>query len=169
MIATMPINDLPYFFIEPQQFSYDSHAEPSSSIDIDRQYIKGSTNPTITWQRKDLLAFKIEEIFSECRDLNWDGNNADPISNSVVNLAKKIVSLIPSYLPAADLSPEADGEIALEWQKNDRLFSVSIGENNQLSFAGIFGQEGKIHGNERYNNELPSAILDGIKRVVQHS
>lgn len=169
MIATMPMNDLPSFFREVQQSSYVSYADPSSSTNIAGQLIKASTNQAITWQRKDLLTSEIEDLLSECRELNWDGNNAAPITNSVANLAKKIVSLIPSYLPAADLSPEADGEIALEWQENDRIFSVSIGENNQLSFAGIFGQEGKIHGNERYNNELPPAILDGIKRTLQYS
>jgi len=58
--------------------------------------------------------------------------------------------------------PEPDGEIALEWNLGkDRIFSLTS-DGPKLIYAGIFGANRKLYGQEQFSNELPHTISNTL-------
>ena len=107
----------------------------------------------------------IEEVRAECSKPNWDGYGARPISEAVAERARLFLDNLPSSLPAPDIVPESDGELAIEWHFGARrVFSVSIGKEGPLHFAGLFGEEER-HGVEPFSGVLSSEILGYVRKL----
>jgi hypothetical protein len=107
----------------------------------------------------------IEEVRAECSQPNWDGYGARPISEAVAERARSFLDNLPSSLPAPDIVPESDGDLAIEWHLgSQRVFSVSISKEGPLHFAGLFGEEER-HGVEPFYGVVSSEILSYIRKL----
>lgn len=123
-------------------------------------YLKG----IIDWT--DLALEELEKVYEECLEANWDGYGAMPISRETYSKARKLLRMMPSSLPRPDISSEPDGEITFEWYKEKySVFVISIGGNNLITYAGLFGKSNKIHGTEYFADELPKIIRHCIRRL----
>lgn len=106
-------------------------------------------------------------IYRDCLEENWDGYDAAPIPPGAFKEAKKIISLLPLDLPLPEIEPESTGEITFEWYKNQRnLFVIGVGGKETITYAGLFGQHAKARGAEYFKDELPSVIIQNIKRLL---
>lgn len=104
------------------------------------------------------------EICRKCSDPDWDGYNANSVSQDSFKEALKFLQLIPSYITRPDIMIEPFGEIAFEWYKNKRMiFIISFNGKNTISYAGIFGSN-KTHGTEYFSDTIPPLILENLKR-----
>ena len=73
--------------------------------------------------------------------------------------------LLPVNIPIPEIYVDPDGAVTFEWYVGARqVFSVSMGSNNELLYAGLFGAN-KTHGTEHLDDGLPETILDNIHRV----
>lgn len=107
----------------------------------------------------------LTKYLKEFADSNWDGYGAMPIDKGSYSKSISFSRALPKSLPLPELSIEPDGEVAFEWyNSNNRVFSVSIGSNGELAYAGLFGLN-KMHGTEYFEEGLPKTILEGIQRV----
>ena len=109
----------------------------------------------------------ISETWRECSNENWDGYGAQPISHYTYMEAIIFLTLIPPSVPMPEVVPEPAGEIAFEWYKGKgRVFVASVGGQNVIKYAGLFGENNKAHGTESFHNgELPKNIVSYIRRV----
>ena len=116
--------------------------------------------------RLAVLLDNLIEVFKECSEENWDGYGAKPITSKVYSEALNLIALLPLSLPFPDIVPEPDGSIGFEWYKEKRnLFVISIGGNNIINFAGLFGDINKIHGTECYADSLPPIVSESLQRL----
>ncbi|MDY7000561.1 MAG: hypothetical protein SVS15_02115 [Thermodesulfobacteriota bacterium] len=116
------------------------------------------------WKRDILL--NLEEVKEECSFENWDGYGASPIVENSYLEALRFIEILPAFLPIPEVDVDPDGEVAFEWDMGRRkVFSVSVGGHNELSYAGLFGSS-KSHGTEYFGDELPWVILYNIHRVL---
>ncbi|MDL1981110.1 MAG: hypothetical protein LWX02_06480 [Deltaproteobacteria bacterium] len=135
----------------------------------DTTNIAGKTVPLdlkgiIDWT--DLALEELEKVYEECLEANWDGYGAMPISRETYSKARKLLRMIPPSLPRPDISTEPDGEIIFEWYKKKYfVFVISVGGNNLITYAGLFGKSNKIHGTEYFADELPEIIHHCIRRL----
>jgi hypothetical protein len=107
----------------------------------------------------------LEEVLADCSHSNWDGYGAKPISAEAAARVRLFLDDLPSSLPAPDIVPESDGELAIEWNLGPRrVFSVSIGEQGPLHFAGLFGEEER-HGVESCDRVVSSEILGYLRKL----
>lgn len=107
----------------------------------------------------------LEEVLADCSEPNWDGHGARPISAAAAERARSFLDNLPSSLPAPDIVPEVDGELAIEWHLGARrVFSVSIGEHGPLHFAGLFGEEER-HGVEPFDGVVSSEMLGFFRKL----
>ena len=105
------------------------------------------------------------EIYNECSVKNWDGYEADPVSIRSLENAEDFAKTLPTKFPVPEITADPDGEVSFEWYiEPQQVFSVSIGDNNQLSYAGLFGKN-KTHGVEYFRDELPKTILENLCRL----
>ena len=119
---------------------------------------------TIDWT--DLALEELEKVYEECLEANWDGYGAMPISRETYSKSRKLLRMMPSSLPMPDISAEPGGEITFEWYKEKySVFVISVGGNNLITYAGLFGKSNKIHGTEYFADELPEIIRHCIRRL----
>lgn len=106
-------------------------------------------------------------IIREALEAAWSAcdETSPPLEPSTFAYADEFVRLLPSDVPVPEIVVDDDGEIMLEWDKGPRcVFSVSIGRDGTLSFAGLFGYD-KVHGTEHLGDSLPAIISTCLKRI----
>ena len=104
--------------------------------------------------------------FSEGCQAGWDGYDATAASYESYSRAKRFIEALPANFPAPEIALDPDGEISLEWYcAPGRVFSVSIGANDELTYAGKFSPTEKTHGTEPFTGQIPKVILDNIRRL----
>jgi hypothetical protein len=115
----------------------------------------------------DLSLTVLKEVFKDCSEPNWDGSNAISISYGAYCEAEKLLTLLPLSLSMPEIVPEPTGEIGLEWYKDKQfVFVISVGGNNIITYAGIFGEGNKTHGTEVFTESIPPTILRNIRRLL---
>ena len=104
---------------------------------------------------------------------NWDGEGATPIADLTLRLTEMVVAalfrLLPKGTPSPDLIPEPDGEICVSWTVDlTHIFSLSIGAQGKINFAGQFGNEGSVHGWQPIDAKSSLAIEASLADVVRY-
>lgn len=130
----------------------------------------GRFRPTITLGEPlhvNLLALDAAIADAITRDRN--GDEADPVQDDAVTHARSFLQILPPTLPRPEVRVDLEGEICLEWdQGRRRVFSVSIGRDGRLAFAGLYGSAW-LHGEEQFMGSIPSVILEALHRVMEES
>ncbi|MEA3447994.1 MAG: hypothetical protein U9Q98_06030 [Bacteroidota bacterium] len=157
------------FFSQPTIFGKHNTFSTPEEAYSDTANVAGKTvllnlKGTIDWT--GLALEELEKVYEECSEANWDGYGAMPISRETYSKARKLPRMIPSSLPRPDISAEPDGEITFEWYKEKySVFVISVGSNNLVTYAGLFGKSNKIHGTEYFADKLPEIIRHCIRRL----
>ena len=87
------------------------------------------------------------------------------VEPSTYAYASQFLRILPANIPVPDISVDTDGEILFEWDSGPRhIFSVSVGRDGTLTFAGLFGHS-KIHGTEQLREALPLVIGHSLQRL----
>lgn len=109
----------------------------------------------------------LARVARECGVESWDGYAAIPITKATVDRARAFLNSLPLWMPAPDIVPEADGQIAIEWYlAPDKTFSVSIAEQGPAHYAGRFGPEDEDHGLKSFDGvTVPAKIIELIVRL----
>lgn len=103
--------------------------------------------------------------FQEARAPNWDGEGAAPAQPLSYKYAEAFLDVLSPASPLPDICVDSDGEFCLEWDYGPRsVFSVSIGPDGTLTYAGLFGVN-KVHGVETFTESIPSNIETYIIRA----
>jgi len=127
--------------------------------DFNKSIVLGEKNAKITQA--------LMNIFEECAHPDWDGYGAKPIDKESYYESLRFLQYLPNSIPGPEVTIEPDGEIAFEWFNDKRrVFSISIGSNGELTYAGLFGYN-KAYGTEFFGDELPKTILENIQRVFE--
>lgn len=100
---------------------------------------------------------------------NWDGMGSARVEPSTYAYATQFLQILPTNLPVPDIAVDTDGEILFEWDRGPRqIFSVSVGRDGTLTFAGLFGHA-KIHGAEHLREALPVVIAHSLQRIANQA
>lgn len=97
---------------------------------------------------------------------NWDHYGAIKVTQASAQVACRFLNALPSTVPSPNVGLDPDGEVTFDWLvEKGRIFSVSIGEGGRLSYAGMFGLGKTAHGSEPFDDAIPDAVIDGIRRL----
>jgi hypothetical protein len=111
----------------------------------------------------------LSELFQtvqECRDPNWDGYGAEPVSDAAYDFAQQFLKALPLGTIAPSIGADPDGHLTVEWYRSPRrTLSVSISPEGELHYAALIGLA-KAFGTEPFFGEAPKAIVDLIHRVM---
>jgi len=109
---------------------------------------------------------ELAQTVEECREPNWDGYGAQPVSDITYQLAQKFLVALPLGTPRPSIGAEPDGHLTVEWYRSPRrTLSVSISSEGELHYAALIGSA-KAYGTEPFFGEAPKAIVDLIQRVI---
>lgn len=138
----------------------------------DNEIITGRLELEVTSRSPDnnktQLQHELLQLYKEYSVDNWDGYNSEPVSRKAYLEAEKFIAMLPSSVGVPDIVPEPNGEIAFEWYRGKGFaFIVSIGGDNAISFAGLFGKSSKIHGTEYFGDKIPDNVIRFIHRLSE--
>jgi len=109
---------------------------------------------------------QLYRVLENCARSDWDAYGAEAVLLESYENAKRFARSLPFSLSSPEVSADPDGEITFEWYSSPtRVFSVSVGPNNELHYAGLFGAS-RAYGTEVFHDEIPEVILSHIKRAV---
>jgi len=106
----------------------------------------------------------LAEVYEECCFDNWDGFGAKAVTAKVYEEATRFIVLLPTLALVPEIAADPDGEIAFEWRNGCDTFSVSVGANGCLTYAGIFGTN-KVSGLVRFGECIPKVITDSLYNI----
>jgi hypothetical protein len=107
------------------------------------------------------------DVYREAQINDWDREGACRVEPSTFKYADQFLKLLPNSTPLPNILADTDGEILFEWDQGPRfVFSVSVGVDGTLAFAGLFGHE-KIHGIKSIEGALPKAIAESIGKFTR--
>ena len=136
------------------------------------EYVQDSTrqgrrhlNKSHAFGIESTLREELGAVWSECRESNWDGFEALPVSQDTLRNAYLFLEALPLGSPAPSVGAEPDGHLTLEWHRfARRTLSVSLSPDGDLHFAALFGPN-RVYGTEAFFGDVPESILDLIGRV----
>lgn len=109
----------------------------------------------------------LEELRSDAALENQRGNIIATLGEDSYVVARQFLFSLPVSLPAPAIGIDPDGEVSFDWvDERGRNFSVSLGENGRLSYAGQFSLSSSIHGTEEFDDSVPEIVLASIRRLV---
>ena len=104
-------------------------------------------------------------VYEECKNPNWDGYGAEPVSEDTYRVAYHFLESLPLGTPAPSVGVEADGHLTFEWYRSpDKVLSVSIGPDGMTYFAALLG-DSRRSGTEPFYGEVSDDILKIIRRL----
>ena len=125
------------------------------------------TKTIVNKDPRDKLKEDLKSVLIECSQNNWDGYDSIPISDNAILRAWNYADNLPKEIPIPEVTPEPDGELALEWYgKDGSVFSISFGENDIISYAGLFSDKTKTYGVERLDSENKRILEKFISRAL---
>lgn len=111
-------------------------------------------------------AEELRGVADECGVIGWDGYGAAPVEQETIQQAKLFLNALPLGMAAPSVGAEPDGQITFEWyQSPRRILSVSVSPEGDLHYAALLGYR-KSYGTEPFFGEIPSDILNLVRRVV---
>ncbi len=109
---------------------------------------------------------ELRGVAEECSSIGWDGYEAAAIEQETIRQAMRFLNALPLGMAAPTVGAEPDGHITFEWyQSPRRILSVSVSPEGDLHYAALLGFR-KSYGTEPYFGEIPSDILNLVRRVV---
>jgi len=137
---------------------------------VNRESLRGAPPPVL--ERRMLVSpayVALDEVFDRCSRRGWDGHRAQAISRATYDRARLFLESLPSTVPAPDIVPETDGDIAIEWERGPQhMFSVSIGAMGRVNFVGVYGEEER-HGIEPFDGVISPDLLFYIRKLFSAS
>lgn len=138
--------------------------DASSPIHVPPQFLVLDTS--LAGLNKHDLNNDLNEAIFEASTEGWDGYGASAVLPGSIYYTRQFLRLLPLTIPLPSFAVDPDGEISIEWDHGRRrIFSVSIGRDGTLNYAGLIGHR-SFHGEEPLAWGIPKRILDGIKSVV---
>ena len=109
---------------------------------------------------------QLAQALGEASIDNWDGYGAKRVISRAAERATSFLRSLPSNVPSPEVGVDPDGEVSFEWHTAPgQSFSVSIGEGDVITYAGIKGRR-TFHGTETLVDEPPKAILQLLGRTL---
>ncbi|AOR68346.1 hypothetical protein BBJ41_12890 [Burkholderia stabilis] len=91
----------------------------------------------------------------EALQANWDGYDADPISEDACSAAKSFLVSLPSSFESPDLCPNPSGTISMEWESSNGQAQLELGRSK---FSFYLRQKGAATVYQRGDSKLASSV-----------
>ena len=114
---------------------------------------------------KEAVYDELNSILKECKEANWDGNNALPVEEATSEKTRYFIKALPLHIPLPSVGVEPDGQLTLEWHRDLRwTLSISISPEGTIHYAALFNDD-SIWGSENFSGTISTNLLNLIQKV----
>ncbi len=147
-----------------------NYAVGDESNEIRRQFAQfwGALHNVISVQPRILAIRHLTELYRQCSQENWDGEEAMAISEQTYQEGLKFLGALPLSIKVPELVAEPNGAIGFEWRRGpNAIFVASVMGIQKISFAGLFGPGARAHGTEDFVDSIPGTIIANLQRLSE--
>lgn len=125
------------------------------------------TLPALVKKVQRDVSEEIDRVVADCSQPDWNGEGSAAISPaSVRNVKRFIARLDLTARPIPDVIPEPDGDLALEWHRDDsRWVIASFCPDGSVTYACRMGEGNKATGTSRSTDEF-ARLVGGFLALV---
>jgi hypothetical protein len=103
--------------------------------------------------------------FLDSRVEDWDGYGALPVTDAAFLRSREFLKKCLGRYPAPTSGATPRGSLTFEWLVGrDRRFMVSIGADDLIAYAGLFGSS-TVRGTEPFVSDVPPTIWAHLGRL----
>lgn len=145
-----------------------------SAVSAEAEVLRDSASAMIATKERSLALFgakssvisQIHAVAAERASDEVDSDEFASVSDDVIERATHFVRAIPDALALPEVAADPDGSISFDWiAGRARVFSVSVGNTNRVSFAWIDGTD-RGHGVARFDGDvIPTRVIEGICEI----
>ena len=118
--------------------------------------------------RRGELLLEIERLEHDCRESNWDGEDADPVSSETLEIARSFVDQLSDRAISEDLFLEASpyGDIEFEWVPHDDVMLTIIILTSGEIGVSYWISDDRGTSREPWEGTIPDSASDAIRRML---
>ena len=133
----------------------------AAETDSDRQHM--NTSSAVGFER--ILRGELAEVWEECRQADWDGYDALPVSRDALRKMYTFLEALPLGSQRPTIGADPHGHLSVEWYRSlRRVLCVAVSDDDLLHYAALLGSN-KTSGTETFYDEVPESILSLVRRV----
>lgn len=160
--------DCPPFWTQPSGQGFDENSTGKITHDIGEaiSQLRRSVSMTFGGRLYEMQA-SLDDVYEECSQPDWDGYGAIAVHEDAYEEAKKILSLLPSFIPMPEIVAEPSGSIGFEWHKEKgQVFALSVDGRHRIIYAGIIAGD-REHGSAYFEDAIPLMVRQHLRRLFQ--
>ena len=101
----------------------------------------------------------IQELLETAGKKNWDGEDANPVSQSAVDAALKVAAMLTDSVETPEITADPHGNVEFDWNlDNGTMFTISVGHSGEIAISGLNPNKARLRGFEE-NSESDSFYL----------
>ena len=142
--------------------------EANSAINAAKKVVFSIERSQALFGEKSAAISRLHALENEC-SIQTAEDDALPLNPLAVKTAENFIRALPQGIRIPEFAADPDGSVTLDWiESKNRLFSISIGSGNRISFAWLDGSD-KGHGVSHFDgNSIPPRIIEGIHSIITH-
>lgn len=127
------------------------------------------SNRFISSQIRDDLRDELLEIYSECKEPNWDGEGAFPVELETLKRAIEFLHCYPiTSFPEPEFSVGSDGEIHVCWRMASfRNLCISVNALGRFAYSVFFNENRYDYGVCFFDGAFPETIFKILKKLCE--
>ena len=113
----------------------------------------------------------IQKLLETAGEKNWDGEDADPVSQSAVDAALEVAAMLSDSIETPEIAADPHGKVEFDWNlENGTMFTISVGHSREIAISGLNPEKARLRGLEE-NSEGDSVylLLCGLNWLVEMS
>ncbi len=118
--------------------------------------------------RRGELLLEIERLEHDCRERNWDGEDADPVSSETLEIARSFLDQLSDKAISEDLFLEASpfGDIEFEWVPHDDVMLTIIILTSGEIGVSYWISDDRDTNRELWEGTIPDSASDAIRKML---
>ena len=124
-----------------------------------------------TSENQKICESAIQKLLETAGEKNWDGEDADPVSQSAVDAALKVAAMLSDSVETPEIAADPHGNVEFDWNlENGTMFTISARHSGEIAISGLNPEKARLRGLEE-NSEGDSVCLlsCGLNWLVEMS
>ncbi len=145
--------------------TYCGFSDAARYIEKEEQRARRHLHGSAAFGIESVLREELADVWEECREPNWDGYDALPVSREALQNTSLFLESLPLGCRHPSIGADPHGHLSVEWYRSPRrVLSISVTADGLLHYAALLGPN-ETCGTETFFGEVPDTILALVRRV----
>ena len=122
-----------------------------------------------TTENQKICESAIKKLLETAGKKNWDGEDADPVSQSAVDAALKVAAKLTDSVETPEIAADPHGNVEFDWNlENGTMFTISVGHSGEIAISGLNPGKARLRGlEEKSEGDSVYLLLCGLNWLVE--